>query len=204
MKNGIFVTVEGPNGAGKSMFVHSLSRLLRQEYAVYTTKEPTESEFGEYVKKNPQVLQGKPYAYLIAADRCYHVEHFIKPHLEAAEIVISDRYIESSLVLQAYDNVRLEDIWILNSTFPVPELSILLLTSDSVLQERLKKREQLTYFESKMTRGDEIDRYIRAQEFIRQKGFRCLKLWNETEEDMVQNLRIAVRIIREIKEETGG
>ena len=52
MKKGIFITVEGPNGVGKSTFIYSLSRLLGQEYSIYTTKEPTESGFGEYVKQN--------------------------------------------------------------------------------------------------------------------------------------------------------
>lgn len=199
MRNGIFVTVEGPNGAGKSTFVHSLSQLLRQEYTVYTTKEPTESGFGKYVKKNPEALRGRPYAYLIAADRSYHVENYIKPHLETEEIVISDRYIESSLVLQAYDNVGLEDIWMLNSAFPVPELSIILSASESTLQKRLEKRNQLSYYESKMTRGNEVERYIRAEELIRSKGFHCLKLLNETEEDLAQNLSTTVQTIHEIR-----
>lgn len=203
MRKGIFVTVEGPNGAGKSTFIQSLSQLLQQEYMVYTTKEPTESGFGEYVKRNAEMLRGKAYAYLVAADRCYHVENYINPHLEKSEIVISDRYIESSLVLQTYDNVAQEDIWMLNSAFPIPDLSIILFASESTLQKRLDKRKQLTYFESKMTRLNEIDGYIRAETFIRRKGFHCIKLINETEEDRAHNLLTVVQMIHEIKEKKG-
>lgn len=203
MRKGIFVTVEGPNGAGKSTFIRSLSQILRQEYTVYTTKEPTETEFGEYVKKNEEGLRGRPYAYLIAADRCYHVENFICPNLENSEIVISDRYVVSSLVLQAYDNVCQEDIWMLNSAFPIPELSIILFASETMLQERLNRRKHLSYYESKMTREAEIEGYIKAEAFIRRKGYQCLKLRNETEEDMAHNLLVIVQKIHELKEKKG-
>ena len=200
MKKGIFITVEGPNGVGKSTFIYSLSRLLGQEYGIYTTKEPTESGFGEYVKQNAEALSGRPYAYLVAADRCYHVENFIQPQLEKVEIVISDRYIESSLVLQVYDNVSWEETWRLNSVFPIPELSIILLASEETLQKRLDRRKQITYFEKKMTRANEIEGYIKAEAFIRRKGFQCLKLYNETEEDMEHNLAATIQRIHEIRE----
>ena len=67
---GIFITVEGPNGVGKSTFIKRLEEMLSSEYMVFLTREPSNSNFGNYVRKNEEMLGGEAYAYLIAADRC--------------------------------------------------------------------------------------------------------------------------------------
>ena len=79
---GIFITVEGPNGVGKSTFIKRLEEMFLSKYMVFLTREPTNTNFGNYVKKNEEMLEGEAYAYLIAADRCYHLKNYIEPELD--------------------------------------------------------------------------------------------------------------------------
>ena len=192
---GIFITVEGPNGVGKSTFIKRLEQTLSLQHIVFLTKEPSDSNFGKYVKENEEVLSGEAYAYLIAADRCYHIKEYIEPALDKGKIVISDRYIESSFVLQEYDGVKIEDIWRLNCKFRVPDLSIILLGAEETLENRLSERSKLTHFETKMTRRDEIEGYIRAANYLKNKGFNIIMLYNNTELEMKNNLNKVKEII---------
>lgn len=198
---GIFITVEGPNGVGKSTFIKRLEEMLPSNYMVFLTREPSNSNFGSYVKKNEEMLEGEAYAYLIAADRCYHLKNFIEPELDKGKIVISDRYIESSLVLQEYDGVRIEDIWRLNCNFIVPDLSIILLGTEEILKRRLLKRNELTRFEKKMTRRDEIERYIKAAEFLKDKGFKVVTFYNDTELELRNSLNDVKEFIINLERE---
>lgn len=190
-----FITVEGPNGVGKSTFIKKLEEALSTSYKVYTTKEPSDTEFGNYVKKNEGGLQGEAYAYLVAADRSYHLNNYVEPALDRGEIVISDRYIESSLVLQVYDGVMTEDVWRLNCCFRIPDLSIILLGNERTIAERLSKRENLTHFEKKMTRDDELTGYMKAADFLKDKGFHIILFNNNTEADMINNINKVKDII---------
>jgi len=185
---GIFITVEGPNGVGKSTFIKRLEKMLSSKHMLCLTREPSNSNFGNYVKKNEEMLEGQAYAYLIAADRCYHLRNFVEPALVKGKIVISDRYIESSLVLQGYDGVETEDIWRLNCNFRVPDLSVILLGMEEVLERRLIERSELTRFEKKMTRKDELERYIKAAGFLKNKGFNVVTFFNNTESELENSL----------------
>lgn len=198
---GIFITVEGPNGVGKSTFIKRLEEMLLSEYMVFLTREPSNSNFGNYVRKNEEMLEGEAYAYLIAADRCYHLKNFIVPELNKGKIVISDRYIESSLVLQEYDGVKIDDIWRLNCNFIVPDLSIILLASEEILKCRLLERNELTRFEKKMTRRDEIERYIKAAKFLKVKGFNVVTFYNDTELELSNSLNDVKEFINNLERE---
>ena len=190
-----FITVEGPNGVGKSTFIERLEKRLSSKHMIYLTREPSNSNFGKYVKKNEEMLEGQAYAYLIAADRCYHLKNYVEPALEEGKIVISDRYIESSLVLQGYDGVKTEDIWRLNCKFRIPDLSVILLGSEEIINHRLLERNELTRFEKKMTRRDELERYIKAAEFIRSKGFNVVTFFNNTELELKNSLNEVEEIV---------
>ena len=146
-------------------------------------------------------MEGEAYAYLIAADRCYHLKNIIEPELNKGKIVISDRYIESSLVLQEYDGVKIEDIWRLNCNFMIPDLSIILLGAEEILKCRLLERKELTRFEKKMTRRDEIERYIRAAEFLKVKGFNVVTFYNDTELELSNNLNDVKEFIINLERE---
>lgn len=197
---GLFITIEGPNGVGKTTFIKKIAERLEKIYPVILTREPTDTEFGKYVRNNEGNLKGNAYAYLIAADRCNHLEYVIEPALNENKVVICDRYIESSLVLQAFDGVNLEDIWRLNSKFRVPDISIILLAKEETLSKRLSEREKLTHFEKRMTRENEIKGYIHANEFLKNQDFNLMLLYNETERDLEINIQKVFEMISRLEE----
>ena len=90
--NGFLVSVDGPNGVGKSTLIESVkTRLEFRGYATYTTKEPTNTECGSFVRKFAENHSGISLACLVAADRYEHIENEILPELKKGKIVITDR-----------------------------------------------------------------------------------------------------------------
>lgn len=188
MKRGVFVSVDGPNGAGKSSFIEALSKKVALSFPVFVTKEPSSTQFGDFVKRNEQHLTGLPYAHLIWSDRYFHVENFVLPQLNSGKVVISDRYVESSFVLQGFDGVPAEKIWDLNKNFIIPSVSIILLAKPNVLEERLSQRMFLSNFEKKMSREQEVDMYKKAIDFLSKKGFQHVIYENNTPDDLKKNI----------------
>lgn len=192
---GLFVTVDGPNAVGKGTFIDELLKKLSVQQKIYLTKEPTLTRLGKFAKTNEGELTGLPYAYLIAADRCLHIESDILPHLKRGEIVISDRYIESSFVYQKYDGVSYDEIWDLNARFLIPDLSILLIADSKIISQRLSERTEFSEYEKKMTRSDELVFYRAAKQFLSNKGFRYLEIANNSMDELKANIQIACAII---------
>jgi dTMP kinase len=108
MKRGIFIVFEGGEGAGKSLQVEILASHLREGgHAVTVTREPGGTRIGEQIRSithNPENvdLDAKAEAYLMAASRAQHVAETIAPALEAGKIIISDRFLDSSLAYQGF------------------------------------------------------------------------------------------------------
>lgn len=106
MKQGFFITLEGIDGVGKSTQAKKLSDTLKQEgYRVVTTREPGGSEIGDSIRnillnKKFNEMTPQTEVLLYAASRSEHVQKLIKPLLIQGKIVISDRYIDSSLAYQ--------------------------------------------------------------------------------------------------------
>lgn len=118
----MFITLEGGEGAGKSTMISSIKEYcVRHCINTYITKEPGGSILGEQIRPillNQEYKDITPLSelFLYLADRAYHVEHCIKPALARGDIVISDRYIDSTLVYQGYArNLSKKDIIYLNS-----------------------------------------------------------------------------------------
>ena len=181
---GVFITIEGPNGVGKSTFIAALKKELEKAYTVYVTSEPSPSGLGNFVRENEIGLQGRSYALLIAADRCFHLEKFVVPNLSQYDVVVSDRYIESSLVLQHADGLSLDEIWDINKRFLVPDISVVLDANSALLQTRLSERLNLTYFEKELSRGTERELYAVAADYLKNRGFNVHCIDNNTEDDM--------------------
>ncbi|MGA8846062.1 MAG: dTMP kinase [Nocardioides sp.] len=103
---GVFVCFEGGEGSGKS----TQSGLLRdaltaQGYAVRLTFEPGDTPVGREVRRivlSPEtgVLADRTEALLYAADKAEHVETVVLPALARGEVVITDRYVDSTLAYQ--------------------------------------------------------------------------------------------------------
>lgn len=104
---GLFVTVEGPDGSGKTTLVRELSRKLSEHLNVplTTTREPGGSEIAEKIReviidpKNKE-MDDRTEALLFAAGRRQHIIETIRPALERGEVVLCDRFVDSSIAYQ--------------------------------------------------------------------------------------------------------
>ena len=104
--SGLLITFEGGEGAGKSTQILALADHLRaQGYEVVVTREPGGSAGAEAVRH--VILSGAAEAYgpamealLFAAARSDHIDQKIRPAIEAGQIVLCDRFIDSSRVYQ--------------------------------------------------------------------------------------------------------
>ncbi len=100
----LFIVFEGGDGAGKSTQVRLLAEALRAaQYAVTVTRQPGGTPLGRAIRD--LVLHGdhvspRAEALLFAADKAHHVDQLIRPALDAGEMVISDRYTDSSVAYQ--------------------------------------------------------------------------------------------------------
>lgn len=125
--SGIFVVVDGPSGVGKTTLVAQLSdKLLSSGIDTTVTKEPTSSELGSFIRAKTHAYHGLSLACLVAADRYNHLAQVIRPALEQGHVVVSDRYVPTTLVLQRLDGVEVQFLKSLNQFAPVPDLTVIL------------------------------------------------------------------------------
>lgn len=105
---GLFITIEGPDGAGKSSQATLLAEHIRSlGKIVVLTREPGGTRVGEGVRNVLLDLEGEGHtavsdALLYNAARHHSVMEVIRPALERGELVISDRYADSTLAYQGY------------------------------------------------------------------------------------------------------
>ena len=194
---GLFIAFDGPNGAGKTTLIDKLELRLKGAYTIYATKEPSNSELGKKIKKNEDNIRGLEYAKLIAEDRKLHLKNEIIPQRIKNDMVFSDRFIGSSLALQAFDGVPIDDIWDLNKDFLLPDLNVFLIADEAVLEERLNHRDHLTFFEKKMNRRQEIVSYQNAYIFLK-KRVNSILLYNNSENDLEGNIRKLTLILDDL------
>ncbi|MFE7106265.1 dTMP kinase [Streptomyces sp. NPDC057575] len=103
---GFFIALEGGDGAGKSTQVEALADWIRAKgHEVVVTREPGATPVGKRLRSilldvSSAGLSNRAEALLYAADRAEHVDSVVRPALERGAIVISDRYIDSSVAYQ--------------------------------------------------------------------------------------------------------
>ena len=104
----MFITLEGPEGSGKTSHIPHLVEYLREKgFTVFPTREPGGTSIGEQIRevihdlKNAEI-HPRTETLLYQAARAQIVEQVIRPRLEAGEIVLSDRYADSTVAYQGY------------------------------------------------------------------------------------------------------
>jgi dTMP kinase len=106
--NGIFITFEGVDGAGKSTQLRLVAERLRQlGYPVCCTREPGGTEIGDQIRRilhdvNNTEMTAEAEILLYSASRAQLVRQFVLPTLERGEVVLCDRYVESTYAYQGY------------------------------------------------------------------------------------------------------
>jgi len=179
IEKGLFVTIDGPNGVGKTSICNGVAdRLTCKGLKIFRTQEPTNSSLGKFIRQAERDYNGRTLACLVAADRYFHLDHKIGQELQKGKIVLCARYVESSLVLQRFDKLKLEFIWQLNSQITIPDLSIILTAPPKILKERLSKRDIYSRFEEVMSRTLELQYYRDAVNFLSGKGFNFVIIEN--------------------------
>ena len=147
-KKGVFVCIEGLDGSGKTTHAHRLVRNLQKlgYDAVYTT-EPSRGEIGKFIrasvlhgeKRLPRVVE----AFLFALDRVDHLDKMVKPALKEGKIVVSDRYVYSSLAYQGAAGLDIKWIEEINRLAIIPDLAIYIDVSPEVGVKRIRRNKSV-------------------------------------------------------------
>ncbi|MFX1592111.1 MAG: dTMP kinase [Promethearchaeota archaeon] len=146
-----FIALEGIDGSGTSTHSHLLKGFLESKgFKVHLTMEPSESDIGKLVRKylKDKNVPSTTDALLFAADRDLHYKKEIKDKLEQDYVVISDRYLESSIVYQSVqsDNISVDWVKEINKFVGLPDITIILDINPKVALAR-KENEDLEKFE---------------------------------------------------------
>lgn len=181
---GKLVAVDGPNGVGKSTIIAAVAKKLKL-YAidVFVTKEPTNTELGVFLRSFAEKEKGLGLACLVAADRYEHLKNEIIPKLEQRKVVITDRYILSSLILQGMDGVNTKFILDINDEIVKPDLQVVLFADERTIQSRLAERENLTRFEKNNQSGCELQHMNLGIEILMDLKTNILNINNQCDLD---------------------
>ncbi len=143
---GLFITLEGGDGAGKTTQAALLEAWLTDAgRPVVRTREPGGTEVGRLIRDivlhHRGEVAARAEALLYAADRAHHVETVVRPSLDRGDVVIQDRYLDSSVAYQGAgrvlgtDEVRRLSLWATGGL--LPDLTVLLDLDPVVARGRL-------------------------------------------------------------------
>jgi dTMP kinase len=132
----MFITLEGPEGSGKSSQLLVLAEWLREQgYNIFTTREPGGTQISDQIRtilhdlKNT-AMHPRTEILLYLASRSQHVEEMILPNLKLGNIVLCDRYTDSTLAYQGFghsvDQATLKKLLDFSTGGLYPDLTILL------------------------------------------------------------------------------
>ena len=150
--NGLFITFEGTEGCGKSTQVTLLAdRLRKLGHTVRVTREPGGTPIGEEIRhtlkhsKDNSAMTWEAELLLMNASRAQLVREFIRPALARGEIILSDRFYDSTTAYQGYgrqlDLAAVQGIIDLAVGETRPDLTLLLTVSPEVSAARLRSRQ---------------------------------------------------------------
>jgi dTMP kinase len=144
--SGLFITFEGGDGSGKSTQASLLAQwLVDAGRTVVRTREPGGTEVGmqirELVLHHRGHIDPRAEALLYAADRAQHIATLVRPAIERGEVVIQDRYFDSSIAYQGAGRVldageiRGLSLWATDEL--IPDVTILLDLDETAARARL-------------------------------------------------------------------
>ena len=145
----MFIAFEGGEGSGKSTQIGLLATALRDRgFEVVVTQEPGATNVGRRIRDlllhDDEAVAPRAEALLFAADRAHHVATVIQPALDRGDVVLTDRYIDSSMAYQGagreltFDEVRRLSGWATCGL--TPDLTVLLDIPAAVGLERARGR----------------------------------------------------------------
>ena len=156
----LFITFEGIDGGGKTTQANMLSEALtRRGVQVCLTREPGGTTLGKNIRQmllnGPDDIDSRTEALLYAADRAYHVKTVVQPALQAGQVVVQDRYIDSSLAYQgagrSLDTAEIRNLSEWATEGLCPDLTLLFDLPAEVASQRLRQR--------RLRRADALDAF---------------------------------------------
>ena len=195
MGKGFFICVEGLDGCGKTTQTKLLVRKLRKIGwdAVYTA-EPSRGKIGKFIQK--YCLHGEKRTFpivealLFAADRFEHVEREVIPALNEGKIVVSDRYVYSSLAYQGATGLDLKWIEMINEHAIRPDLAIFVDVEPEAVIKRLKpKKSVMENLETQRKVREVYVKFVEKGELVRIDG-------NKSTEEVADDvLKVVLRFL---------
>ena len=177
-EKGVFICIEGLDGCGKTTQAKLLAKKLAQSYNSVYTSEPSRGNIGTFIRK--RCLYGEKRlstiveALLFAADRFEHVENEIRPALREGRLVISDRYVYSSLAYQGAAGLSLEWIRTVNEHALKPDLAVFIDVKLETLMNRLKSKRSVMENIGTLEKARDIYlKFVAKGELIRIDGNRA-------------------------------
>ncbi len=173
MSKGFFITLEGVEGSGKTTQTALVAEALRAAgYRVTVTREPGGTRAGEAIRAiflDPAVsLHAAAELLLVLADRAQHVREKLKPALAAGEIVLSDRYSDSTVAYQGYgrglDLKLLDELNRLATDGTHPDLTIVLDLAVETGLERTRARVRGDVRGPDRFEGEQVEFHRRVRE----------------------------------------
>ncbi|MCX8153793.1 MAG: dTMP kinase, partial [Candidatus Bathyarchaeota archaeon] len=141
-KRGAFICLEGLDGSGKTTQAKMLAAKLKADYNAVYTAEPSRGKIGIFIRRHclygEKRLPSTVEALLFAADRMEHVAAEILPAIEQGRLVISDRYLYSSIAYQGAAGLSVEWIEKINEYALKPDLAVFIDVDPKIAMKRLK------------------------------------------------------------------
>ena len=141
----LLVAIEGIDGAGKGTQARLLARWIREKgYEVFLTKEPTDGAIGKLIRRSLRTscFDARTEALLFAADRSEHLREIMEK-LHQGRVVITERYVYSSLAYQSASGLEMSWIREINSFAPEADLVIYLDVEPRVALRRISSPNSL-------------------------------------------------------------
>jgi len=177
---GLFVVFDGPKGVGKTSLIERVKvELIKNNISVWTTRTPSDTKLGKFVRHIAEKIKHESLACLIAADRYNLLYTEIIPQLLEKRVVIMDRYVLSSLILQRLDNVDSDFILTIHKNLIMPDIQVVVTASESVIRTRLNERKKyLSRFEKGNRTSEELKYLNEGIEVLRTFGIQIMTLDN--------------------------
>ena len=132
---GVFITFEGGDGSGKTTQIRLLQKWLSNKgHTVVVTREPGGTDLGnelrDIILHSTGFIAPRAEALLYAADRSHHIHTLVRPALERGDVVVQDRYFDSSVAYQGagrvLDATEVRELSLWATERLMPHLTILL------------------------------------------------------------------------------
>lgn len=186
----MLICIEGLDKSGKTTQSRLLVENLRSVgFDAFYTSEPSDGEIGRFIERcilrRERRISIPAEALLFAADRVDHVEREIKPLLWEGKIVVSDRYIYSSLAYQGAAGLNINWIMEINRMAPKPDLAIYLDVPVEVVMRRIQRGRIRSVMESLEVQTRVRDIYLK----LVKEGFLILVDGNRPIMEVAQDIQ---------------